>query len=229
MLPRQLKAAYYAAMSIPMAASGVVYRAALAPRSGLVRVHLGPGQGKYLQGWTNVDANFISAKIDVWADLRRALPFRSDTVDAFYSHHMIEHLPDSLLPFHLSELLRCLKPGGVVRIGGPNGDAAIQKFLQGDRSWFPDYPDKRESVGGRFVNFVFCRGEHLTLLTASYLDELLANAGFVDRQAVQPSTETTAPELFDSAVLAKEEQPDGDLPRTLLIEARKPGKTAQRA
>lgn len=32
-------------------------------------VQLGPGQKNYIDGWVNVDANFVTAKIDIWADI----------------------------------------------------------------------------------------------------------------------------------------------------------------
>ncbi len=37
--------------------------------------------------------------------------------------------------------------------------------------WFDDFPDKRGSMGGRLVNFLLCRNEHLTILTHSYLQD----------------------------------------------------------
>ena len=98
----------------------------------------------YLPGWVNVDANLFTGKCDVWADLRNPLPFRDESVDVFYSHHVIEHLPD--LAFHFSELFRCLKPGGIFRVGGPNGDNAMRKYLEGDADWFIEFPDRRSSL-----------------------------------------------------------------------------------
>jgi hypothetical protein len=56
----------------------------------------------------------------------------------------------------------------VIRVGGPNGDSAIRKFQKNDAAWFSDFPDKRRSIGGKFANFILCRGEHLTILTSSY-------------------------------------------------------------
>ena len=222
MLPREIKALYYTLARVPMAASNRLYRTLLAPRAGVVKVHLGPGQKNYIDGWINVDANIFTARPDVWADLRDSLPFRDATVDAFYSHHMMEHLPDSSLPAHFREMHRCLKPGGMIRIGGPNGDVAIRKFAEGDRAWFGDFPDSRRSIGGRFANFIFCRGEHLTILTQSYLEELLQDAGFVDIRSCLPVTETGSPNLIGAEVLGTESENTPDAPHTLILEARKP-------
>lgn len=222
MISNALKRFYYDALSVPLRLSAGYYRRFRAPRAGQVKVHLGPGQRNYLEGWINVDANFISARIDVWANILHGIPFADSTVDAIYSHHVIEHLPDVALPSHFREMWRCLKPGGVLRVGGPNGDSAARKLIEGDISWFSDFPDKRSSVGGRFANFVLCRGEHLTILTESYLCEIAASAGFVDFTSCRAGQETHFPEFFDASVLSKEDQPTDDLPHSLLVEARKP-------
>ncbi|HUJ10276.1 MAG TPA: methyltransferase domain-containing protein [Verrucomicrobiae bacterium] len=224
MIRRRTKAAYFGLMRWPMWLSGLVYKHFRAPRNGTatVKVHLGPGQAHYLDGWINVDANLVSAKIDVWADLRNRLPFHDGTVDAFYSHHVIEHLPDSNLTSHLEDLFRCLKPGGIIRIGGPNGDAAAKKLVEGDAAWFSDFPDKRESVGGRFANFLLCRGEHLTILTFSYLQELASQIGFVDIHQCRPITDTAYPLLIDNQLLSSEYENTPEAPHTLLVEAKKP-------
>lgn len=221
MLSRELKALYYVAARVPMAASNRLYRVLRAPRTGTVKVHLGPGQNNYIEGWINVDANLFSAQPDVWADLRDALPFRDGTVDVFYSHHMIEHLPDKTLPFHMREMYRCLKPGGFVRIGGPDGDNAMRKFIDGDHEWFGDFPDSRRSLGGRLANFLLCRNEHLTILTRSYLRELLEDAGFHDIVSRAPATETGAPNLIGAEVLSTEWESTPETPHTLILEARK--------
>lgn len=219
MLSRKAKAAFYSMAGPIMSCNAILFRYFRAPKSGLVRVHLGPGQNKYLPGWININANMFTGKCDLWADLRNPLPFDSGTVDAIYSHHMVEHLPD--ITFHLRDAFRCLKPGGVYRIGGPNGDNAIRKFAEGDTGWFGDFPDKRKSIGGRLENFVFCRGEHLTILTASFMDELMSEAGFVKLRTCLPVRETYRPELFADC-LPREEESDYESPHTLIIEAEKP-------
>jgi len=216
MLTRSAKAAFYSLAGPAMRLNGALYRHSRAPRSGFQRVHLGPGQGKYIPGWINVDANMFTARCDVWADLRNRLPFHSGTIDALYSHHVVEHLPD--IERHLSEAYRCLKPAGVYRVAGPNGDSAIRKFIAGDVGWFGDWPDKRSSIGGRFNNFILCRNEHLAILTESYLRELLEGAGFRDVAACVPSRETRFPDLFGTC-LGFEQEDDFTTPRTLVLEA----------
>ena len=215
MLSRNTKNFFYAFAGPLLKLNGIYYRQFRAPRNGIIKVHLGPGQKQYIEGWINIDANMFTGKCDIWADLRNELPFNDETIDAIYSHHMLEHLPN--IEYHLSEVFRCLKPGGVYRVGGPNGDSAIAKFIENDKNWFGDFPDKRSSIGGRLENFIFCRQEHLTLLTYTFLEELMKNAGFTSIKICQPVKETSYPELF-SDCLPKESESDFTMPHTLIVE-----------
>ncbi len=201
-----------------MSVNGWFFRWLRAPLSGRVKVHLGPGQKRYLDGWLNLDANMFTAKCDVWVDLRNRLPFNNNSVDSFYSHHVIEHLPN--LDFHFKDVFRCLKPGGVYRVGVPNGDSAISKFIDGDKLWFGDWPVNRKSIGGRFENFVFCKGEHLTIVTYSFVQELMENEGFVYISKCLPSKDTGFPEFFADC-LDKENESDFITPHTLIVEGQK--------
>ena len=225
MMTRAAKAAFYAVASPLMTVNGLMYRAFRSPRVGTVRVHLGPGQRNYIPGWINVDANMFTGKCDVWADLRNPLPFRANSIDAFYSHHVIEHLPN--IRDHLAEVFRCLKPGGIYRVAGPNGDSAIAKFVANDAKWFGDYPDKRRSIGGKFENFIFVRQEHLTILTHSYLTEVMEDVGYHQIQLRKPVVDTGRPDVY-GACLEKESESDFEWPHTLAIEATKPGMAAPR-
>ena len=219
MLSRNKKEAFYTLAGPLMKLNGFLYRKFRAPNSGKIKVHLGPGQKRYLPGWLNLDANVFSGNADIWVDLRNNLPFNDNSVSAMYSHHMIEHLPS--LEKHLSEVFRCLRPGGIYRVGGPSGDAAIQKFNENDINWFGEFPDKRDSIGGRFENFIFCRQEHLTILTQSFLTELLEKSGFTNIATCLPTKETRNLEVFADC-LAIEHESDFDTPHTLIIEAEKP-------
>ena len=226
MINRRLRTAYYTSMAVPLRVSGWVYRNFMAPRQGVVKVQLGPGRRNYFPGWINVDGNFATAKLDVWANLHNKLPFPNNSVDVFYSHHVIEHLPDVFLQLHFCEMFRCLKPNGIIRVGGPNGDSAARKLIEGDAAWFSDFPVKRESVGGRYANYLMCKGEHLTILTLSYLTELANTAGFVDVRQCQPTVETFHSNLVDSTVFSHEHESTPAMPHTLIVEAVKPGAAA---
>lgn len=219
MISRSAKATYYALASPIMRANAFVRRKLW--RRELAKAHLGPGQGNYLEGWVNVDANAFTARIDLWADLRYALPFPERSLRAAYSHHVIEHLPD--LPRHFRDVFRCLVPGGVYRAGGPHGHNAMKKYLEGDAAWFSDFPDKRVSVGGRLDNFLLCRNEHVAILTPSYLQEVAAEAGFEFVGELEAAHTTRFPELFGPEVLGREWESDREHPHTLIVELRKPG------
>jgi hypothetical protein len=112
-------------------------------------------------------------------------------------------------------------PEVFIGVGAPNGDSAIKKFTEGDSRWFPDFPDERSSIGGRLENFIFCRGEHLTIVTFSFLEEVLSLQGFVEVRLRKPVIETGYPELF-SPCLMKEHESDLATPHTLIVEAVKP-------
>lgn len=222
MMSRTAKATYYALASPLMRANAFVRRKLW--RRAPARAHLGPGQGNYLEGWVNVDANAFTAKVDIWADLRYGLPFPERSLAAVYSHHVVEHLPDLRRHFH--EVFRCLVPGGVYRVGGPHGHNAMKKYLDGDAAWFSDFPDKRGSVGGRLDNFLLCRNEHVAILTPSYLREVAADAGFEFVAEAEPARTTRFPHLFGPEVLGKEWETDREHPHTLIVELRRPGETA---
>jgi predicted SAM-dependent methyltransferase len=210
-----LRQLYYAILSPMMRANALRYRF----RGGEFNcVQLGPGQNNYINGWTNVDANIITAKCDIWADCRFKLPFRENSVDAFYSHHVTEHLPN--LDEHFANVFHCLAPSGVYRIGVPNGDNAIVKFLETDHTWFSDFPVSRKSIGGRLDNFILCAGEHLALITQSFLEELLTDAGFENITNHIPGESSS--DRF-SLCLEKEKSAESDFiyPHTLLLEAHK--------
>jgi predicted SAM-dependent methyltransferase len=197
--------------------NGKLYKAFRHPKVPF-KVQLGCGQSHYIKGWVNVDANIISAKPDLWINILNPLPFRDSSVAAFYSYHVIEHLPDPYLPVLLKDLIRCLIPGGWVRLGGPDAENAARKFIEGDLEWFSDFPDKHASIGGRFTNLMICRGEHLTLLSESYLAELLAGAGFVNIQRCAPARESSH---NCSEVLAEEWEDDLATPHSIVVEASK--------
>lgn len=76
---------------------------------------------------------------------------------------------------------------------------------------------------GRFENFVFCRGEHLTILTFSMIAEFMREIGYEDIRLYAPVREKNYPELLNDC-LQKEYECEFDTPHTLIVEAKKPGR-----
>jgi SAM-dependent methyltransferase len=178
---------------------GILYKYLRSPRRGTepVKVQLGSGTSHYLREWIHVDANLLTAKPDVWVDLRNELPFPNSTVDALSSHHVIEHLPDGSLEFHFKEMFRCLKQGGIIHTGGPNGDATARKLVEGHRLVFrlPGQTKRHRRPVCEHASFY---GEHLTILTLSYLEELASAASSVDIRQCTPCSKAGYPKLIDT-------------------------------
>lgn len=72
------------------------------------------------------------------------LPFKNEQVDNFYCSHTLEHIKPSLTMFILSEMYRCLKKGGKLRVIVPNIEYAIRVYM-GDKS----LPKFEKVVGGQ--------------------------------------------------------------------------------
>ncbi len=58
------------------------------------------------------------------------LPFETDSVDAFFCSHTLEHVePENILPV-LKEIRRSLKPNGKIRIVVPDAEIGIKWYLK---------------------------------------------------------------------------------------------------
>lgn len=88
------------------------------------------GCGSFIHDdWTNVD--FFSSNEKVIAhNLLLGVPFASDSFDAVYHSHVLEHFkkPDAL-PF-IKECFRVLKPGGCLRVVVPDLEGICRDYLK---------------------------------------------------------------------------------------------------
>lgn len=82
-------------------------------------LNLGSGNRKLPQnqGWINIDID-ASTNPDVIRNLDKGLPFDTNSVDAVYSSHTIEHVDDVF--FFMYEIWRVCKPDAKVEIIAPN-------------------------------------------------------------------------------------------------------------
>ncbi|MDA8219785.1 MAG: glycosyltransferase [Dehalococcoidales bacterium] len=102
-----------------------------------VFINVGAGNRK-LAGFVNLD---MDSGADVQADVRRGLPFPSNSVDGIYCEHFIEHLTQAEGVRFLRECRRVLVPDGRLRVATPDLDHAIQRYLSDwqNQAWLHDF------------------------------------------------------------------------------------------
>jgi prepilin-type processing-associated H-X9-DG protein len=164
----------------------------------------------------NIDAN-VFRRPRMWLDLRNGLPFPTGTVDGIYASHVLEHFYYREVTKILGECYRVLRPGGGLRVLVPSVELAVEAYRAGNGDWFSDFPTNYDSVGGRFMNFLFCDGQHRLAFDLSFAEELLKNSGFcsVDRMRVRLSG------IFPGSVLEELEPAANGREALLVVEARR--------
>lgn len=105
--------------------------AKLLARKGNVKLNVGCGTD-YKKGWINIDNNsdhnIVQGKLDLNWDLRYPLPFPESSVDFIFNEHFIEHLGVDEGQVAIRDLMRVLKPGGVMRIATPDLEYVVYKY-----------------------------------------------------------------------------------------------------
>jgi SAM-dependent methyltransferase len=100
---------------------GVIDKKNILPRAASnlrVELELGCGNGKRNRQAIGVDM-LDYPDVDIVGDVYEVLAsFPAQSVDAIYSYHFVEHIPD--LPKLLSELARIVKPNGYVEFVAPH-------------------------------------------------------------------------------------------------------------
>ena len=100
--------------------------------------------------WSIVD---INENADIIVDIaEEILPFNSESIDAVYCSHLLEHIDLHRLTFVFSEMYRVLRKEGIIRIVVPDWDIAIRAYNENnynflketrvvaDNSVYPDIP-----------------------------------------------------------------------------------------
>jgi predicted SAM-dependent methyltransferase len=80
--------------------------------------NLGCGS-RYHSAWDNYDLSPCHAKV-ASLNITRPLPISNEAYQGVYCSHVLEHLPRALAPDFLKDVLRILKPGGILRIVVPD-------------------------------------------------------------------------------------------------------------
>lgn len=156
-----------------------------------IRAHVGCGF-RVAPGWDNLDL-LLLPDVTCW-DCRRGLPFEDSSVSLIFSEHVFEHLdrPGSTAAF-LAECLRCLEPGGILRLVVPDCGMYLKAYASRDWDTLVAKRPLQRREGGYYdawlnetyrtpmelVNAVFRQGaEHKYAYDAETLILDLEAAGF---------------------------------------------------
>src|ERR1700729_1771598 len=93
-----------------------------------VRLHIGCGK-RFIPGFVHVDIQ-PARHIDVVADVRNLDFAESGSVDLVYACHLLEHFGRMEYRAVLSEWLRVLKPGGILRLSVPDFAACAALYYE---------------------------------------------------------------------------------------------------
>jgi predicted SAM-dependent methyltransferase len=123
----------------------------------------------YHPSWTNLDLSSADPSV-ISADITNGLPFSSDSISVCYSSHLLEHLDKAGAKYFLSECLRILEKGGILRLAVPDLEIIAREYLRllndaplGDKSTEIDYDwimlemydqSTRSTSGGEMAQFL---------------------------------------------------------------------------
>lgn len=157
-------------------------RRILGQPKGKVMLNVGCGTD-YKEGWVNIDNNSDNniKKLDKNWDLRNPLPYKDNSVDFVFNEHLIEHLTLEEGQTVIKDLMRVLKPGGVLRIATPNLAEVVDQYTS--------LPINKDPTIKRFkldyiktpaerINIAFREWGHKYLYDAEEITRRVKEAGF---------------------------------------------------
>ena len=215
MLPRRTKAFFYVAAGPLMRANGALYRAFLAPRDGIVKVQLGPGQKNYLPRLDQRRREHVHREVRRLG--RYEVPAPVPRCDGRRLLLAPRHRAPARPGVSLSRALPLLEAGRGLpdrRTQRRHGD---QEIRRGRRRLVHRFSRRRRSVGGRFENFIFCRQEHLTILTLFVAARARNRCRLSWRSShASPAATPAIRNTSTPAVLALEPETTPECPHTLI-------------
>jgi predicted SAM-dependent methyltransferase len=153
---------------------------------GGVKLHLG-WVTPYKDGWKNIYNNYLNniERLDINWDIREPLPFPDNSVDFIYNEHFLEHLTVEEGTRAITDFMRVLKSGGVMRIAMPDIRNAISPYF--DENWKETKRATYEKFGLTFiktraeaVNISFRWWGHQWLYDWEELERRLREAGCIN-------------------------------------------------
>jgi len=155
----------------------------------VVRLNIGCGTD-YKKGWINIDNNSDENidKLDLNWDLRNPLPFEENSVDFVFNEHFFEHLTVEEGQETMKDIMRVLKPGGVMRIAMPDLKATVDAYY--DKGWKErDFMKKHGlefvETPAEMLNMNFHWWGHKWLYDWEELQRRLKQAGYTKMKRVE--------------------------------------------
>lgn len=142
------------------------------------RLNLGCGPLP-VRGWINADRHRYEG-VDLCGDILDGLRLDDRTIDWVVAIHVLQDLAWADVPRALHEIRRVLKPGGVLRLGLPDLDRAVDAYRRGDAGYFHVPDVDARSVGAKLVTQIIWYGSVRTPFNFAFAREVLARAGFRD-------------------------------------------------
>lgn len=133
------------------------------------------------RGWINAD-RLPHPGVDLQGDIRDGLDLADASIDYAVAIHALQDLAWADIPSALAELKRVLRSGGVLRLGLPDLDRAIDAYLRGDAAYFHVPDQDARSLGAKLVTQIIWYGSVRTPMTFAFVRECLEGAGFRDVQ-----------------------------------------------
>jgi SAM-dependent methyltransferase len=128
-------------------------------------------------GWINAD-RVDAPGITLRGDIRDGLALPDESVDYAVAIHALQDLPYLDVVPALRELRRVVRPDGVLRLGLPDLERAIEAWLRGDERYFYIPDEEAQTLGGKLIVQAIWYGSTRTPFTWDFFNELAAKAGF---------------------------------------------------
>jgi len=90
----------------------------------------GPDSPK-LEGFTHVDIRQIDG-VEIVCDVSKKIPLEDNSVEEIRASHIIEHIHPDEIDSAITEWVRILKPGGLLRVYCPSAELIAKAFVMGD-------------------------------------------------------------------------------------------------
>lgn len=137
-----------------------------------LRLNLGCGSNK-IKDCLNIDIN-PDNKPDMVLDFTKVLPFGSESVDAVYMFHTIEHVAKNLHEAIFYEVFRVLKPGCKFYLSYPEFLKCAENYKNNKFGWRKFW---EATIYGRQL---YAADTHVALMDTEQLMPKLVTMGFYD-------------------------------------------------